>query len=128
MTKTLIVFPEGYTVNNSFFNDAKAGDEYSLKPIVIDCSNESYSSKEEFDEDVKDQLITYEDWVGKWDISAILFEMVKDEEKILHTGMRREDTEEAKAKQIEDERLAAIAARAAARKAKRQPKPPVTKS
>jgi hypothetical protein len=46
--------------------------------------------------------------------------MVKDEDKIHHTGMRKQDTEEARLKQIDDERRAELARRNKARKQKRQ--------
>ena len=124
MTKCSVVFLQGYTVNNTFFNDAKAGDEYSLKAVAIDCSNDFYATEADFNEDVEGKHITFEDWTGKWQISAVLFEMVKDEDKIHHTGMNKQDTEEARLQKIEDERRAELAKRADARKKKREKNKP----
>lgn len=86
MSKIIILFPPGYTVNNEHFNDVKADDD------------------EFFDEATFKKSGTYEKYLKKRTTSCILLEMVKDGKGVRHTGMSKEDTEEARKKKLADER------------------------
>ena len=91
MSKIIILFPPGYTVNNEHFNDVKAGDVFSLTPKLVEADDDEF-----FD--------AYEKYLKKRTTSCILLEMVKDGKGVRHTGMSKEDTEEARKKKLADER------------------------
>jgi phage protein D len=99
MSKIIILFPPGYTVNNEHFNDVKAGDVFSLTPKLVEADDDEY-----FDEDTFIRSGTYEMYLKKRTTSCILLEMVKDGKGVRHTGMSKEDTEEARKKKLADER------------------------
>jgi hypothetical protein len=119
MTTTLVVVPPNYTVNNMHFNDAKLGDEYSLKPKLVEILQDDFEDEADFKANA-----TYQDYCDKHTISCVLFEMVKDEKKVHHTGVSKEDTEEARKQKIEEERRREKAERIAARKAHKGGKVP----
>jgi len=99
MSKIIILFPPGYTVNNEHFNDVKAGDVFSLTPKLVEADDDEF-----FDEDTFVKSGTYEKYLKKRTTSCILLEMVKDGKGVRHTGMSKEDTEEARKKKLADER------------------------
>lgn len=89
MTTTLVVFPPNYTVNKLHFNDAKSGEGYSLKPKLVENFQDDFEEEADFKANVM-----YQDYCNNHTISCILFEMVKDEKKVHHTGVSKEDTDE----------------------------------
>ena len=99
MTTTLVVFPPNYPVDNMHFNDAKPGNEYSLKPKHVEILQDDFEDEADFKSNA-----TYQDYCDKHTISCILFEMVKDEKRVHHTGVSKEDTEEACKQKIKEER------------------------
>jgi hypothetical protein len=99
MSKIIILFPPGYTVNNEHFNDVKAGDVFSLTPKLVEADDDEF-----FDEATFIKFGTYEKYLKKRTTSCILLEMVKDGKGVRHTGMSKEDTEEARKKKLADER------------------------
>ena len=109
MTTTLVVFP--FSCNNTHFNDAKAGDQYTLKPHVIEILDDDFEDEKDF----KDES-SYEDYLNKRTISCVLFEMVKDEVAVHHTGFTKDDTEQARKEKIEADREKEKKARIARRK------------
>jgi hypothetical protein len=99
MSKTVVLFPPNYKVNNEHFNDVKAGDVFSLTPKLVEADDDEF-----FDEATFKKDCTYEKFQQKRTTSCILLEMVKDGKGVRHTGMSKDDTEEARKKKLANER------------------------
>ena len=110
MSNVTIVFPPNYTVNNEHFNDVKAGDIFSLTPKLVEIDDDEF-----FDEETFEKNATYYHYVNKRTTSCILLEMVKDGKGVRHTGMSKEDTEEARKEKLQADRFAAKQRRIAKR-------------
>lgn len=72
------------------------------------------------EEDFKKES-TYQDYRNKRTISCVLFEMVKDQDAVHHTGFTRDDTEQARKERIELERQKEKEDYIAHRRAKKKP-------
>lgn len=102
MSNIIIVFPPNYTVNNEHFNDVKAGDMFTLTPKLVEIDDDEF-----FDIATFTSECTYAHYQNKRTTSCILLEMVKDGKGVRHTGMSKEDTEEARKEKLHADRFAA---------------------
>lgn len=118
MSSKVILFPPGYTVNNSHFNDIVAGDEFTLTPKLVEVDDDVFFDEVEFKKEA-----SYEAYLKKRTTSCILLEMVKDGKGVRHKGMSADDTDEAKKKKLQEERK-----KAKQRKAAKKIKPEHTPS
>lgn len=103
ISKKYIVFPPNYTVNNEHFNAVKAGDMFSLTPKLVEADDDMFLD----DADFKKNACTYTQYLDRRYTSCILLQMVKDGVGVRHTGMSKDDTEEARKEKLKAERAAA---------------------